>query len=189
MQTQVTVPVRAGYDFGVGADLLSGSPMNQPVSSGQIDSIAHAAGATVGFIVQRCQTTHDLETALNIDAEASYGSVSFGAGISDRFTFAKNSRIQSTSLFMTIVSVVKLKTLSINAPTLTPEAAKLVDRPDIFAQRFGNTFVRTLERGGLFVGVLRIDTASSAESEDIDNKLSGAYGAFSAIRRSSSTKL
>src|SRR5436305_2054103 len=116
MQTQVTVPVRAGYDFGVGADLLSGAPMNKSVSSDQISSIDHAGGSTVGFIVQRCQTTHELETALNIDAEASYGSASFGAGISDRFEFAKNAKIQSSSLFMMIISVVKLKTLSINAP-------------------------------------------------------------------------
>ena len=180
MQTQLTVPVRSGYDFGVGANLLSGAPMNKPVMSNQIDSIPHAEGATVQFVVQRCQTTHELEQSLNIDAEASYGSASFGAGISDRFKFVKNSKIQASSLFMTIVATVKLKTLSINAPTLTPEAGKLVDRPDIFAQRFGNVFVRSLERGGIFVGVLRVDTSTSAESEQIDNELKGSYGAFSA---------
>src|SRR4051795_7925528 len=103
MQTQLTVPVRVGYDFGIGADILSGAPMNKAVSSDEIDSILHAEGSTVQFIVQRCQTTHELEQALNIDAEASYGSASFGAGISDRFTFVKNSKIQASSLFMTIV--------------------------------------------------------------------------------------
>jgi hypothetical protein len=55
MQTQVTVPVRDGYNFGVGADLLSGAPMNKPVNNDVINSIAGAGGATVNFVVQRIQ--------------------------------------------------------------------------------------------------------------------------------------
>ena len=90
-----TVPVRVGYDFGVGADLLSGAPMNKSVNSDQINRIADAAGATVLFVVQRIQTTHELEQSLGIDAEASYGSPSFGAGVSDRFSFAKNAEIRA----------------------------------------------------------------------------------------------
>jgi hypothetical protein len=182
MQTQVTVPVRDGYDFGVGADLLSGAAMNQPVKNGPgiVTAIEHAGGNIVNFVVQRIQTTHELETALGIDAEASYGSPSFGAGVSARFSFAKNAKIQSSSLFMTITATVKLAVLSINAPALTAEAAAVVDRPDIFAQRFGNVFVRSMERGGLFIGVLRVDTSTSEESEKIDTELKGSYGLFSA---------
>ncbi len=179
-QTQLTVPVRDGYNFGVGADLLSGAPMNKSVISDEINSVAGAGGATVNFVVQRIQTTHDLEQSLGIDAEASYGSPSFGAGVSARFNFAKSAKIQSNSLFMTVTVTVKLRVLSIDSPTLTPEASKLVDRPDIFAQRFGNVFVRSLERGGIFIGVLRVDTSSSEESEKIDSELKGSYGLFSA---------
>jgi hypothetical protein len=180
-QTQLTVPVRDGYDFGVGADLLSGAAMNQPVNNGAaVTSIDHAKGITVNFVVQRIQTTNDLERALGIDAEASYGSPSFGAGVSGRFNFAKSAKIQSSSLFMTVTATVKLAALSINAPSLTPEASKLVDRPDIFAQRYGNVFVRSMERGGIFIGVLRVDTSSSEESESICSELKGSYGLFSA---------
>jgi hypothetical protein len=32
-QMQLDVPVRDGYNFGVGADLLSGAVMNKPVSN------------------------------------------------------------------------------------------------------------------------------------------------------------
>jgi hypothetical protein len=179
-QTQLTVPLRDGYNFGIGADLLSGAPLNQPVRNDVINSVAGAEGATVDFVIQRCQTTHDLEQALGISAEASYGSACFGAGISDRFKFAMNARIQSSSLFMTITATVKLKVLSIDAPTLTPEAIQVLDRPDIFSQRFGNVFVRSMERGGIFVGVLRVDTSSSTESESLANDLQGSYGLFSA---------
>lgn len=180
MQTQVTVPIRDGYDFGVGVDLLSGAVMNQPVNAGAaVTGVEHVGGITVDFIVQRIQSTSDLEQALGIDAEASYGSPSFGAGVSARFNFAKSAKIQSSSLFMTVTATVKLPVLSINAPSLTLEAGKVVDRPDIFAQRFGNAFVRTMERGAIFIGVLRVDTSNSEESESIDSELKGSYGLFS----------
>jgi hypothetical protein len=180
MQTQVDVPVRDGYNFGVGADLLSGAVMNKPVNNDTINSVDHAEGATVNVIVQRIETTHDLEQALGISAEASYGSPSFGAGVSGRFNFAKSAKVQSRSLFMTVTATVKLKVLSIDAPALTEAAAKLVDNPAIFAQRFGNVFVRSMERGGIFIGVLRIDTSSSEESENVSAELKGSYGLFSA---------
>jgi hypothetical protein len=179
-QMQLEVPVRDGYNFGVGADLLSGAPLNKPVINDVINSIANAEGSSVNLIVQRIQTTHELEQALGISAEASYGSPSFGAGVSARFDFAKSAKVQSSSLFMTITATVKLKVLSIDAPALTPEASKLLDNPIIFAQRFGNVFVRSMERGGLFIGVLRIDTSSSEESESIAAELKGSYGLFSA---------
>jgi hypothetical protein len=179
-QMQLDVPVRDGYNFGVGADLLSGAVMNKPVNSDVVNSIDHAEGATANVIVQRIQTTHELEQALGISAEASYGSPSFGASISGRFNFAKSAKVQSSSLFMTVTATVKLKVLSIDAPFLTPEAAKLVDNPPVFAQRFGNVFVRSMERGGIFIGVLRIDTSSSEESESISAELKGSYGLFSA---------
>ncbi len=73
-QTQLTVPVRVGYNFGVGADLLSGAPMNQPVKNDIINSVADAEGSSVNFVIQRIQTTRDLEQTLGISAEASYGS-------------------------------------------------------------------------------------------------------------------
>jgi hypothetical protein len=46
---QVNSPWIEGYDFGVGADLMSGSPMNLAVVDQH--SNAGGAGATVGFRV------------------------------------------------------------------------------------------------------------------------------------------
>ena len=93
---------------------------------------------------------------------------------------AKNSKVQSSSLFMAITAQVQLENLSIDDPRLTPSAVELAGRPDVFSGRFGNMFVRGIVRGGLFVAVLRFDTRSSEESEKISAKLSGSYGAFSA---------
>lgn len=176
---QITVPYLPGYDFGIGADLASGSPMGKVVQ-GAATTVQQAGGSTVNFEVQRIHSTSELEQSLGVDVEASYGCASFGAGVSARFSFAKNSKVQSSSLFMSVTARVDLAFLSIDEPVLTADAAALVENPDIFAARYGNMFVRGISRGGLFVGVLRVDTASTEESEQISAELQGSYGAFSA---------
>ncbi|SEQ40325.1 hypothetical protein [Microlunatus flavus] len=176
---QIPVPYRTGYDVGLGADLLSGSPMATAVT-GAVTGVDRAQGATVNFTVSRIHTTSDLEQSLGIDVDASYGCAAFGAGVSNRFSFAQSSKVQSSSLFMTVTVTVELEFLQIDVPTLTSDAAALVDRPDLFESRYGNVFVRGLQRGGMFVGVLRVDTRSSEDTEHISDDLQGSYGLFSA---------
>ena len=177
--TQVTVPYINGYNFGVGADLASGSPMGKVVD-GAPTGVTAAEGATTSFDITRIHSTSELEKALGIDVEASYGCASFGAGISARFSFAQKSKVQSSSLFLAITANVALEFLSIDDPALTADARDLVNRPDVFATRYGNMFVRGVGRGGLFVAVMRVDTSSSDESESISAELEGSYGLFSA---------
>ncbi len=147
--------------------------------SGEPSGPTNAVGATVDFQVQRIQSTSDLEKALGVDAEASFGCGAFGPSISARFSFAQNSKVQTSSLFMSVTARVELDFLSIDEPALSANAASLVDKPDVFAQRYGNMFVRGIARGGLFVGVLRIDTSSAEESEKVSAALKGTYGLFS----------
>jgi hypothetical protein len=180
---QVTVPIRDGYNFGVGVDFITGATMSKVVD-GEPGGVLRAPGSTVQFTVQRITTTNDLETALSVDVDGSYGAPSFGAGISARFAFAQQSKIQSSSLFMAVAATVQLQVLSIDTPVLTPDAAGMVDRPDVFPGRYGHVFVRSMTRGGLFVGVLRLDTADSTESEQIAAELNGSYGLFSADAQS-----
>jgi hypothetical protein len=176
---QVTVPYVNGYDFGVGADLATGSPMGKVVNA-PASPVDQAGGATVNFKVRRIQSTEELEQALNIDVEASYGCGAFGAGGSARFAFAKSAKIQSSSLFMSVTAQIELGFLSIDDPVLSQDAQSLMDRPDVFKGRYGNVFVRGIGRGGLFVGTLRLETGSSEEAEQISAELQGSYGLFSA---------
>jgi hypothetical protein len=176
---QIQVPWRPGYDFGVGADLLSGGPLALVVD-GTPTGVQQAGGSTVNFELQRIHTTSDLEQSLGVDVDASYGCAAFGAGASARFSFAKSSSVQTSSLFMTVTATVSLQFLQIDGPTLNVAAAGLVDRPDLFEPRYGNVFVRGITRGGLFVGVLRINTRSSDDSQAVSAELQGTYGLFSA---------
>jgi predicted RNase H-related nuclease YkuK (DUF458 family) len=83
---QVTVPYKENYDYGIGVDLASSSPMGKVVE-GAISGVTGAGGATTSYNVERIHTTSDLETKLGIDAKMSYGCGAF-AGASARFSFA-----------------------------------------------------------------------------------------------------
>jgi hypothetical protein len=175
----IEVPYRDDYNFGVGADLATGSPMGFVVD-GNPEGVSNAGGATVTFTVRRIHTTEDLHRSLGIDAEASYGSGLFGAGVSARFSFSQECAVQTTSLFLMVTARVVLQHLSIKAPRLTGNATAVVDNPDVFAQRYGNMFVRGMDRGGLFVGVFRLDVHREEDRLAISAELEGSYGLFSA---------
>jgi hypothetical protein len=138
---QVTVPDRQGYNIGVSADLATESPMAKAID-GVATKVQGAGAATVSVSVKRIQTTEELEEALGIDAEASYGCAAFGAGILARFSFAKNAKIQTNSLFMLVTAQVELAFESVDDPVLTKDADNKLDRADIFNLQYGNVFVR-----------------------------------------------
>jgi hypothetical protein len=75
---------------------------------------------------------------------------------------------------------VSLEHLSLKDPRLDSDAEKIVERPELFAARYGNMFVRGLGRGGIFVGAFRLDVTSETDREQISAELEGSYGIFSA---------
>lgn len=175
----VEVPHRDDYNYGVGADLASGSPMGFVVEGDPV-GIQGAGGAIVSMEVRRITSTEELEQSLGVDAEASYGSGLFGAGISARVGYTRKRKVQTTSLFMMVTAKITLERLSIKAPRLTSSASALADNAEAFAQRYGNTFVRGIDRGGLFVGIFRFDVHSEQERTAVSTELEGSYGLFSA---------
>ena len=177
MLVQVTVPYQPGYDYGKGADLATGSPMGHVVD-GSFSGVDDATGAVSTFDIRRIHSTAELEKALSISVEASGGCGCFSA--SGRFDFAQSSKIQSNSLFLCISARVTLPFHGIDQPKLSPTAAAIMNDPELFASRYGNMFVSGVGRGGMFMSVLQIDTASSEEAQSISMELSGSYGLFSA---------
>ena len=191
---QVIVPYSPSYNFGVGADLATGGPRGKVVD-GSATAVAGAAGSTTTFQVRRIQSTEELEESLGIHVEASGGCGCFSASAS--FDYAKKSKVQSSSLFMLITAQVDLAILSIDDPILTADAAALNDRPDVFANRYGNMFVRAIGRGGRFVGLLRVNCSDSTEAEHIAASIQGSYGllnaaadtSFDSVRRNTKSEI
>lgn len=178
---ELILPNRRGFDFGVGLHHLSGTVMNQAViPTPTPPMLAH--GQIHSFKVTRITSIADLQRSLNIDVEASYGCAAFGAGASARFGFAEDQHVHSESLFMTITATVQQADQSIDHVVLTDEAKRSRgdDGPAAFASRYGDMFARSCTAGGVFVGVLRVETFSQETVRKIEAELSGSYGAFSA---------
>lgn len=176
---EIRLPHLETYNFGVGVDRLSGTAMNLVVNPSPAPPVG-AGGGSQSFEVSRVSSTHDLQEKLGIDVNASYGCASFGAGVSARFSFAQDSQVHSASLFMTVTQTVYLADISIVDCVLTPEASGMVDRLDVFSQRYGNMFLRACKRGGLFVGLMTVQTFDENDATSIEAQLRGAYGMFSA---------
>ncbi len=185
---EIILPHLDAYNFGIGLDRLSGMAMNQVVNPIPIPPL-QASGASGSFEVARISSTHDLQQKLGIDVNASYGCASFGAGVSARFGFTQDSQVHSASLFMSVTRTVSLADLSIADCVLTPAAAGVVDNGNIFTQRYGNMFLRACKRGGLFVGLVRVETFDETEATSIEGELRGAYGAFSADAKTNFSKV
>ena len=178
----LVVPHRNGFEFGVGFDAGSSS-LRRTAVVGDPNGVKHAGGPEAQkFDVSKITSTHELATKLSIDVQASAGCGAFGASASARFGYMEESKVQSSSLFMTLTASIILEDLSIGSPDLAPDAASLVDKPDVFHERYGDMFARGCSRGGLFVGVLQIDTRDSDQVRDITASLNGSYGS-SAPRR------
>ena len=173
--TQIEVPYTKNYDFGVGVDVASQSPMGKAVV-GDVSGVEGAAGSTVSFSVDRVYTTSEMSKKMGISVEAGGGCGVFSA--SARFDFASSCQVQSSSLFMVATAHISLKNLSIDDPALSPAATEVVNNPAVFSTRFGNMFVRGIDRGGLCIGVIQVDTETKEETEFYLRGLVGLVWAF-----------
>ena len=185
--SEVTVPFQNSFDLGIGLDSRNASPMGMAIQ-GKASQVDLASGATVRFEINRIKSTAELEDKLDITAQASYAAGPF-ADVSGRFGFAQSSKIEKSSLSFAITSIIKLAHVSINEPQLTPEASSLVDNSLIFQSKFGDMFVRGLDRGGYFCAVMKLSTKDSDQAQEISASLSGAYALFSAEAKTKFDKI
>jgi len=178
---QAEVPFRRGYDVGIGADLATGDPKAMAVT-GPVSGVDGARGATTSFSIERIRSSEELQRSLQVHAEASYGVGAFSA--SARLDFAQKCHIETTSVFLAVTMNIELPYEQIDSPVLTTEAAKLVDQPELFAERYGNMFVRGIVPGGLLVASIKIEGQTEEDSKEIAAELKGGFGGFSAEARS-----
>lgn len=174
----VTVPFVSGYDLGLGVDALTLDAKDHVVD-GPATPPTGGGGSDSTFTMRRVTSTDEVMQDLGVDVSVSVGSVLFGAGAADSFSFAKKQQVQSSSLCMTVTAWISLPALSIDSPTLSSDAQQDQGTASVFHDRFGDTFIKTVTRGGRFVGVLKIDTRSETDADQIANQLKGSYEIFS----------
>ncbi len=157
----------------MGIDWLSGSAMNQVVKQTPSPP-TQASGSAHSFDVSQITSTADLQQKLEIDIDASAGCALFGPSASDRFKFMQQSAVHSATLFMAITATVRAADLSIDECELTDPAKSIVGNQAEFEAKYGNMFCRTCSRGGLFVGLMKIEVFDSEAMSDVANSVLAA---------------
>jgi hypothetical protein len=121
---QREVLIRNGYDIGIGVTSTTGSPMALGVT-GAVTPPQIGLGGSGSFTFRRIDLNQDLETELNIGADASAGIGLFSGSAS--FDFSKKCRIQSSSLCVLVSAEERFAFQQIDSPVLSRPAADLVE--------------------------------------------------------------
>ncbi|GGT55055.1 hypothetical protein GCM10010271_68590 [Streptomyces kurssanovii] len=169
---QEEVPVRNGYDIGIGVAMATGSPM----ALGAVGDVTppFAPGGSGSFVFRRLETTQELEEELRVGADVSAGIGLFSGSAS--FDFSKRCRIQSSSLTVLLSAQKNFAFQQMDSPTLSKAASDLVELGKPLNEQFGEYFVRGVNTGGRFFGVVRIDTKSMQSKMDLNASLEASYG-------------
>jgi hypothetical protein len=172
-----TIQYVQGLDYGVGLDSPSGTAMNVAVT-GSPSQIPNAGGGDVIYTMNELTSEEDIQTALGISVEANGGIGLFSA--SARMDYSKSCHMNSSSVFLMVNIQVTNAFTMIKQPGITPQAAQLLaaGNTSAFQQQFGNMFVRGLQTGGQFFGVIEIETSSQTDQQSVSAKVSAAYGPF-----------
>ncbi len=173
-----TVVYQLGYDYLVGVNTPGGDARNV-AATGTPTTIQNAGGDTISFSMTQVNTMVDIETSLGIDAQASGGCGLFSA--SARMDYAKKCNINSSSVFLIVSVQVTQAFTSVKTLGIDPTAAALIanGKTAQFQEQYGDKFVRGLQTGGQFFGVIEIATENETDKEKVQVDVSGSYATIS----------
>ncbi|MFJ5081270.1 hypothetical protein [Streptomyces sp. NPDC088706] len=173
MMKQEMVPMRDGYDIGIGVSMASGSPMALG-ATGMVTPPQVGGGETGSFTFRRIETTQELESELGVGADISAGIGLFSGSAS--LDFSKRCRVQSSSLTVMVSNSRAFAFKQMDSPELSKAASDLKKQGKPLEEQFGEYFVRGIGTGGRFFGVVRIDTKSVQSKMSVNAALEGSYG-------------
>jgi hypothetical protein len=172
-----TIPYFPGLDYGVGIDSPSGTALNV-AATGEPATIQDAGGSAVAYTMNMLTSEEDLHTAMGISVEANGGIGLFSASAS--MNFCQSCQMNSSSVFLLVSVKVTDAFMNIKAPGITPAAAALLASGNVtaFQQQYGDMFVRGMQTGGSFFGVVEIGTNSQKDQKDLSASVSASFGPF-----------
>ncbi len=177
MATRI-VSFTEGMKIGLGYNRLTGDRLPTPAVVGS--SITAIQGAGGQRVTSDCITITDVETlhktlGISVDAGGEY----MGFSGSAKVDYANSHDFSRFSTYVVVRVSVKDVTESIDSPVFSPDANELLvnNNPDRFRQRFGDTFVAGVLKGGEFFAIYQITGSDEKEKEDTATKVRAAYNA------------
>lgn len=145
---------------------------------GTTSGTAATTGTHTIFTLQEASSFQNLKQQMEVSAAASMG---FGIGRgSAEAQYLRESSSNRYAYFFTVRSEVTNPTEELRSARLTDTARALVGHdPAAFVQQCGTHFVSGRVTGGSFFAIVRINTESLADYNNVQTRMSGSYGAFS----------
>ncbi len=167
-----------GMKIGLGYNQLTGDRLPTPAVVGP--SITAIQGAGGQRVTSDCITITDVETlhkSIGITAEAGGSYYGFSANAKTEYT--NTFDFSSFSTYVIVRVSVKDVTESIDSPVFSPDANELlvVGNKDRFRQRFGDSFISGVLKGGEFFAIYQVTGSEESEKESVAVKVRAAYNA------------
>jgi len=174
--TTRTVPFTDGMKIGLGYNRLTGDRLPSPAVQGT--SISSVQGAGGQQVTISCTTIQDVETlhkslGISLDAGGSY----MGFSGSAKVDYVNECDFSSFSTYVLVRVSVQNAFESIDSPTFSPDAIELLlnANPERFRQRFGDTFIAGVKKGGEYFAIYQISGSNEQEKEHIAVKVQAAF--------------
>lgn len=172
------VDYESGMDFGVGVDNLTGSILGKAVEPGEITKVTTSQSVT--YFITSIETSESLYESLDISMRASghYGMFQSRG----KFRFSRELNYNSQSSFFVVKCEVFNSFEQCTEARLEESAVNLINTSSEanFTRRYGNTFVRGLQTGGIFYAVISLFSEDRREQTRIAGSLQASFGGLSA---------
>lgn len=169
-----------GLTPGQGVNLALQTEHGTAIDGDLSASLPDASGIEVVYLLTVIRSYEQLMQAFSLSASVSYSALFVSASASASFlTQSSFSRYRTYVVGRCIVS---LPDRSIKEPKLKAEVlgqAKAITK-DQFTQIYGSEFLRGIQAGGAYFGVIEIESTSSEEQEQIAVAVSASGWGFSA---------
>lgn len=175
MATRI-VPFMDGMKVGLGYNRLTGDRLPTPVVQGSsISSMQGAAGQGVTIDCTIIQDVSTLHKSLGISVDA--GGAYMGFSGSAKVDYVNSCDFSSYSTYVVVRVSVQNAIDTIDSPIFTPDANELLinNNPDRFRQRFGDSFIAGVKKGGEYFAIYQITSSDQSERERVAGKVSAAY--------------
>ncbi len=164
-----------GMKVGFGYNRLTGEALGSPSVQGPISAVQGAAGQQVAIdcvTIQDVQALHD-SLGISIEAGGSY----MGASGSAKADYINKCDFSSFSTNVMVRVSVLNAFESYDAPVFSPDAAELLlaNNTDRFHDRFGDSFISGIRKGGEFFAIYQITGSDESEKESLALSVHAAF--------------
>ncbi len=171
-----TIPFIDGMKVGQGYDRLTGNAQPVPAVMGTVSALAGAIGQQVTLDCTIIQDVESLHKTLGetIDAGGSY----MGFSGNSKTEYANTFDFSSFSIYVVIKTSVQNAVETIDNPVFSPEANQLLvnNNPQRFRERFGDSFILGIKKGGEFFAIYQITGSSQEEKENVAEAVQLGFG-------------